>query len=164
MSEKTGRNELCPCGSGKKYKFCCERVTVETKSKPGGGVLILAVMGVIGIAAAISALTKEERSTPAVNTVALGGQLPTTPLNVTWTPQPPGEAPPGKVWSPEHGHWHNAPTGGGSVSVNGGGNSRSGGALTPTVQPKYTPKPQPSGPVPEGKVWSEDHGHWHDAP
>ena len=20
--------------------------------------------------------------------------------------QPPGEAPPGKVWSPEHGHWH----------------------------------------------------------
>nr|DAU44822.1 MAG TPA: Preprotein translocase secA subunit, helicase, translocation, secretion, PROTEIN.18A [Caudoviricetes sp.] len=20
---KTGRNELCPCGSGKKYKFCC---------------------------------------------------------------------------------------------------------------------------------------------
>ena len=21
--EKTGRNELCPCGSGKKYKNCC---------------------------------------------------------------------------------------------------------------------------------------------
>ena len=20
---KTGRNELCPCGSGKKYKHCC---------------------------------------------------------------------------------------------------------------------------------------------
>lgn len=20
---KTGRNELCPCGSGKKYKYCC---------------------------------------------------------------------------------------------------------------------------------------------
>ena len=24
-------------------------------------------------------------------------------------PQPPGEAPPGKVWSVEHGHWHDAP-------------------------------------------------------
>lgn len=23
-------------------------------------------------------------------------------------PQPEGEAPPGKVWSYEHGHWHNA--------------------------------------------------------
>lgn len=24
----------------------------------------------------------------------------------TFVPQPPGEVPPGKVWSPEHGHWH----------------------------------------------------------
>lgn len=23
MSEKTGRNDPCPCGSGKKYKQCC---------------------------------------------------------------------------------------------------------------------------------------------
>lgn len=28
----------------------------------------------------------------------------------TLTPQPPGEAPPGKVWSPEHGRWHDAAT------------------------------------------------------
>jgi len=26
---KTGRNELCPCGSGKKYKRCCGTVTVH---------------------------------------------------------------------------------------------------------------------------------------
>jgi len=26
VSEKVGRNELCPCGSGKKYKKCCGRV------------------------------------------------------------------------------------------------------------------------------------------
>ncbi|MGA8158606.1 MAG: SEC-C metal-binding domain-containing protein [Rhodoplanes sp.] len=24
---KVGRNEPCPCGSGKKYKLCCGRVT-----------------------------------------------------------------------------------------------------------------------------------------
>ena len=24
-STKVGRNDLCPCGSGKKYKFCCGR-------------------------------------------------------------------------------------------------------------------------------------------
>jgi hypothetical protein len=23
MDEKVGRNDLCPCGSGKKYKQCC---------------------------------------------------------------------------------------------------------------------------------------------
>jgi uncharacterized protein YecA (UPF0149 family) len=23
MSKKTGRNDPCPCGSGKKYKHCC---------------------------------------------------------------------------------------------------------------------------------------------
>jgi hypothetical protein len=22
--------------------------------------------------------------------------------------------------------------------------------------------PQPKGPVPEGKIWSPEHGHWHD--
>ncbi|RUA06410.1 MAG: hypothetical protein DSY38_04320, partial [Fusobacteria bacterium] len=25
-SDKVGRNDLCPCGSGKKYKKCCGRV------------------------------------------------------------------------------------------------------------------------------------------
>jgi preprotein translocase subunit SecA len=23
---KVGRNELCPCGSGKKYKLCCGKI------------------------------------------------------------------------------------------------------------------------------------------
>jgi uncharacterized protein len=26
---KTGRNELCPCGSGKKFKHCCGKVTMH---------------------------------------------------------------------------------------------------------------------------------------
>jgi uncharacterized protein YecA (UPF0149 family) len=26
---KVGRNEPCPCGSGKKYKLCCGRVTLH---------------------------------------------------------------------------------------------------------------------------------------
>lgn len=30
MSEKIGRNDLCTCGSGKKYKQCC-----LTKQRPG---------------------------------------------------------------------------------------------------------------------------------
>jgi hypothetical protein len=56
---------------------------------------------------------------------------------------PPTEPSPGRVWSEEHGHWHDLP-----------------GARDPDA----APVPQPPGPVPPGKVWSAEHGHWHDAP
>lgn len=43
MSKKVGRNEPCPCGSGKKYKHCClgrkEATTSQTTSKSGAPVL-----------------------------------------------------------------------------------------------------------------------------
>jgi hypothetical protein len=53
--------------------------------------------------------------------------------------------------------------------------STSGGTPTPSInfappataapqQNQYTPAPQPPGEVPPGKVWSVEHGHWHDAP
>jgi len=42
--------------------------------------------------------------TPQAQTVSMAPQQGYTPA-----PQPPGEAPPGKVWSVEHGHWHDAP-------------------------------------------------------
>lgn len=32
MNKKIGRNDLCPCGSGKKYKSCCMLV----QKKPSG--------------------------------------------------------------------------------------------------------------------------------
>jgi SEC-C motif-containing protein len=31
-SPKIGRNELCPCGSGKKYKHCCGKATTNQTS------------------------------------------------------------------------------------------------------------------------------------
>ena len=34
----------------------------------------------------------------------------------------------------------------------------------PQQQQQYTPAPQPPGEAPPGKVWSVEHGHWHDAP
>jgi tetratricopeptide (TPR) repeat protein len=34
---KTGRNDPCPCGSGKKYKQCCQRLEEEGARKPIGG-------------------------------------------------------------------------------------------------------------------------------
>jgi len=29
-ANKVGRNDMCPCGSGKKYKHCCEKKRVDT--------------------------------------------------------------------------------------------------------------------------------------
>jgi len=98
-----------------------------------------------------------------------------TPL----APQPDGPPPAGKVWSAEHGHWHDA------AATNANGEQ----IFTPKPQPpglpppgkvwsyehghwhdssytgneNFTPGPPPSGPAPEGKVWSYEHGHWHDA-
>ena len=75
---KTGRNEKCHCGSGKKFKQCCAR------RAPGSGLswqlLMVGVAGVIVavIFFAISAARHDNSSTPAA----------------------------GRVWSTEHGHYH----------------------------------------------------------
>ena len=123
------RNAPCPCGSGKKYKRCCGMKRTRMSRwvlALGGGAVILAS----GLWFGKPLLSGD------------GGQAGGS--------QPPGPAPPGKVWSPEHGHWHD---------------------ITPTATPPTSPQtsqqtsrpiPQPPGPAPEGKVWSPEHGHWHD--
>ena len=67
--------------------------------------------------------------------------------------------PPGKVWSPEHGHWHDAP----ATST-----PRSTPLSNPLIPQPSTPSTEstsePPGPAPPGKVWSTEHSHWHDAP
>ena len=72
---KVGRNDACPCGSGKKFKQCCE-------AKGTGGVQnrVLLLLVAAAIVAAILAGVSNRRS-------GNGG---------------------GGVWSPEHGHYHDA--------------------------------------------------------
>ena len=67
-------------------------------------------------------------------------------------PAPAGPVPEGKVWSPDHGHWHNAAQPAKNANASATVNPESG---------LYDP---PAGPVPEGKVWSPEHGHWHNLP
>jgi len=48
IGKKVGRNDLCPCGSGRKYKQCCERKQ-ESMSRIGWiviGALMLAAAAV----------------------------------------------------------------------------------------------------------------------
>lgn len=166
---RVGRNEPCPCGSGKKYKVCCERrVDVVLESKPKSYRFVGVMVIVIGLAGAV-ALRVFGAGEPPANTRTANAvappTLPSAPSNPipsgALAPQPPGPMPAGKVWSAEHGHYHDAP---GAASANAPMPLVMGPNGNPLSNPAaMTPGPQPPGPVPEGKVWSTEHGHWHDA-
>ena len=73
----TGRNELCPCGSRKKYKKCCGLKTRSTRSATVM-MLIVGTLLAVGVIAGATAIMSDRRD---------AGR-------------------PGGVWSPEHGHYH----------------------------------------------------------
>jgi len=164
-----GRNEACPCGSGRKFKVCCG-VRVDAVAEPRRNRTTVIGLAVVGLAMVATLALALRDSAPSTAGAAIP---PSTPLSpppagiAPATPKPPGPAPEGKVWSAEHGHWHDAPgtTAGAAPQLT----PAPGGSLapaTPAPQPGSPPalKPQPDGPAPEGKVWSAEHGHWHDAP
>jgi hypothetical protein len=74
---KAGRNDLCSCGSGKKYKKCCA-------DKPKGNRLSMAMVALLlaalagGVYAAVVGFGDDGSATAGA----------------------------GQVWSPEHGHYH----------------------------------------------------------
>ena len=53
---KVGRNDICPCGSGKKYKRCCE----AADEKRGSRMLVIGVGGLV-LAALVLALMEAVR-------------------------------------------------------------------------------------------------------
>lgn len=167
---KQDRNELCHCGSGKKYKNCHGRKSLAASLSGNATFGIVAFVLVVGGIILFSGPLKENQpagqSAPVRPGVTPPGKVwseehghwhdapGTTPAASSpaqqpgaTSSQPSGPAPDGKVWSPEHGHWHDAP-----------------GSQSSATQTGTTLYPQPDGPVPEGKVWSPQHGHWHDAP
>ena len=107
---KVGRNDPCPCGSGKKNKHCCaaraQRRTEVRDSVARGLFYILGPLAIVlALAVSISALR--------------GGRVGEDGLERVWSAQhghwhavlPDGtqtEVKPGMVWNPEHGHFHSA--------------------------------------------------------
>jgi len=78
---KVGRNERCPCGSGRKYKNCCAGKKSGMSPASWAAVVCLAV-------AAAFLLFFLFNLTQSSGTAV----VPTCP--------------PGQMWSPEHGHCH----------------------------------------------------------
>lgn len=155
-----GRNEPCPCGSNLKYKNCCADKSQRGVSK--GLIALLAAIGIIAAVGVVGALTGRDdgSATRARNNAATPAAAPMQPGK----PQP-GPAPPGKVWSVEHGHWHDVPannTAPSPVQITPG--TTPGATPATNVQVNRRAVPQPPGEAPPGKVWSPEHGHWHDAP
>ncbi len=70
-----GRNEPCSCGSGKKYKHCCEG---RARTLSPAMRLLLVALAVAVVVVILATVLDHGEST--------GG--------------------PGRVWSPEHGHYH----------------------------------------------------------
>jgi hypothetical protein len=81
--KKIGRNERCPCGSGRKYKNCCANKV--GRISPVGWVAIAAAVLAAGVLGAL------------VLQMVRGGDEARIPT-----------CPPGQVWSsaPGHGHCH----------------------------------------------------------
>jgi hypothetical protein len=77
QAAKVGRNDACSCGSGKKYKKCCEAKAERSMGSLMMMVLISLILGV-GLIAAINNFTTE----------------------TTHTAKTSG------VWDPAHGHYH----------------------------------------------------------
>jgi hypothetical protein len=77
---KRGRNDLCHCGSGRKYKKCCEA------KERGGTERSQALMIIVG-GAVLAAI--------AIGIVAFTGDG-----------SPGGDGV--RIWDPAHGHYHNA--------------------------------------------------------
>lgn len=80
MSSTLGRNDPCHCGSGEKYKHCCQEKDRSTTTVTSNtAMIVIAVLTLVGLALVVISL------------VAGGGQSP---------------CPPGTVWSAAHQHCH----------------------------------------------------------
>ena len=58
MTSKRGRNDGCPCGSGRKFKKCCELKQQKSRTST----IMLVIVGLLmaaGLAAGITSFTRD---------------------------------------------------------------------------------------------------------
>jgi hypothetical protein len=84
--KRVGRNDACPCGSGKKYKTC-HGIKAMVSTQRNKTFWMIGVLIALFISAIYGLFNKSEES---------------------GSTRPEGQAPEGKVWSAAHGHWHDS--------------------------------------------------------
>ncbi len=151
MGRRPRKTDPCPCGSGAKYKYCHGAPETEPERTPPPPrrlalLLTLAVATPIVLVIGLFQATSTDR-----------GDEPAATPDVSGTASS-GTAPPGKVWSEAHGHWHDDPQAPGAAAP-----VQAHHAEGDMFRPEYRLE-RPPGEPPPGKVWSEEHGHWHDTP
>jgi len=107
---KVGRNDPCPCGSGKKHKHCCaaraQRRAETLDSLAKGLLYILAPLAAVIAAAVLFSTLRDapvgDDGLPRVWSAQHGHWHAVLPDG---TEQ---EVKPGMVWNAEHGHFHQA--------------------------------------------------------
>ncbi len=166
-------NEPCPCGSGLLHRDCCGRLKAREASQRRNRILtgIALISGFIAVMTYMNRMDEEKLESITLpegayydedhahwhyegtnEEIHLPGKV-WDPVRKKWLnvkerpagehgetalqPQPDGPVPDGKVWSGEHGHWHD-------------------------ITPAEGGVPAPEGEAPAGKEWSPEHGHYHD--
>lgn len=178
MSKKQRKTDPCHCGSGTQFRYChgapqeVEEEAPLTQRNPRRVFLFLVlVLSPLAVLASFSQGQPEDTvnrvwspehghyhtldgreigaAAAAPQAAAVDGE-PAAPSGDAPDPTvAPGPAPPGKVWSPEHGHWHDADPEAGADPLQ-----------NEPWDHQYRIE-RPDGPPPEGMTWSESHGHWH---
>ena len=75
-ASKVRRNSACPCGSGRKYKQCCEVTRGRMSLSMRVALVAAAGLLIAGLVLVVSSSFNADSNAP------------------------------GRVWSPEHGHYH----------------------------------------------------------
>jgi len=135
---KIGRNDPCHCGSEKKFKHCHQKKNLKNNNQ---NILIGVFVIAIIVFFIIDSSTNSQSNIIPSNTL-------TNTNNLISKTKPSTPAPPGKVWSEAHGHWHDAPK----------NQNLSPGLINVPNRKINTEK---NNLTPEGKVWDDNHGHYH---
>lgn len=148
MTEHAGRNDPCPCGSGRKYKNCCmgkRRFTERTVA--GVRLWMLAALGVaaVGIVVGVRFL----QNPPGTRATGARAGLPPAAAGPSGQPWA-YDSLRNQHWDPNHGHWHEGPP--------------------PPPEQRSQSAAAPIAPAPyaydsvSNRHWDPNHGHWHQGP
>lgn len=152
MGKSVARNDLCPCGSGRKYKNCCAGKLRIRGLKFGVTTWVFLGLGAAAVVVVIMSRTSDRvapRADPMAPTSASG------PPSEPWAYDSVAK----RHYDPGHGHWHDGPPPPPAAR----------GLATPTAPATAAPPPDSTPPPwtfdPAGnRHWDPIHGHWHPGP